>query len=381
MELARIIDLKKLTARKSAFLIGPRGTGKSFWIQKSLSKCIYINLLIARERSRFINDPSLLQDVATKATSDCLIVIDEIQLVPDLLNEVHQIIEERQQRFLLTGSSARKLKRADANMLGGRAIKMDMFPLTWKELSEANQFDLERYLLYGGLPRVYLDHYELDELSDYVDTYLDQEIKAEAITRNIQGFQKFLHHVALHSGETLVYTNIASDVQVSSPTVRTYVEVLEDTLIGFSLKPWSSPKRKAIQSSRFYIFDLGLRWFLSEVETIPEQSDLFGRAFEQFIVMEVRARETYLRTRRKLYFWRTTNKDEVDLIIGKEVAVEIKSKTRTSMKDARGLLKIRDEGFSGRLMVISRDEINRKKNDIEFLHWKQFLTDLWNSDS
>lgn len=377
MDIPRYLQLTEIIAEKSAFLFGPRSTGKSYLIRTQFPNGHIIDLLKAKDRRRFVEDPSLLQDYAKGIDKKEPIIIDEIQIVPELLNEVHTIIETMGHRFLMTGSSARKLKRTNANMLGGRAKKCEFFPLTWKELSSVNQFDLYKFLLYGGIPRVYLSANPGEELSDYVDTYLDQEIKAEAVSRNIIGFERFLNKIALASGETLVYANIASDVQLSPPTVRQYVEVLEDTLLGFCLAPWRSPKRKAIQSARFFLFDLGLRWFLSQVRSLPEQSNLFGDAFEQFIVQEVRACNAYKRMRTQLHFWRTTHGDEVDLIVGDELAIEIKAAKKTSRRDIAGLLKIRDEGFKGRVVLVSRDEICRVQDGVEFLFWEEFLNQLW----
>lgn len=377
MDIPRYLQLAEIIEEKSAFLFGPRSTGKSHLINKQFPNGHIINLLKATDRRRFVENPTLLHDFIKRIDKKEPIIIDEIQMVPELLNEVHSIIEETGHRFLLTGSSARKLKRTNANMLGGRAKRCEFFPLTWKELSTVNQFNLEKYLLYGGIPRIYLSQNPTDELSDYVDTYLDQEIKAEAVSRNIIGFERFLQKISLASGETLVYANIASDVQLTPPTVRQYIEVLEDTLLSFSLIPWQGPIRKAIQSSRFFLFDIGLRWFLSQVASLPEASNLFGQAFEQFIVQEVRACISYRRLKNHLYFWRTTHNDEVDLIIGDDSAIEVKAAKKVSSRDASGLLKLKDEGFQGRLIVVSRDEICRSKGDIEFLFWEEFLNQIW----
>jgi predicted AAA+ superfamily ATPase len=376
-EIPRILQLTKIIEKKSAFWLGPRSTGKSYWLKKQFPGTPIINLLRSDERFRYLERPSLLQETVQALPAEMPVLIDEIQMVPDLLNEVHDLIEEKKRRFLLTGSSARKLKRENANMLGGRATRIDFFPLTWRELQSAGKFDLNRYLLYGGLPRVYLGETPRDELSDYVDTYLDQEIKAEAISRNILGFENFLRRLSLVSGETIVYSNIARDAQISPPTVRHYVEVLEDTLLGFHLVPWNSPKRKAIQSARFFLFDLGLKWFLGGVESIPEASQLYGQAFEQFIVLETRSYLSYRRKKIPLYFWRTTHHDEVDLILGDQLAIEIKSKRKADSKDARGLVKLHDEGFRGQRMVVSRDPINREKDGISYCYWETFLEKLW----
>jgi len=372
----RYLQLADLTRKKTSFLFGPRSTGKSFWIREQLPEAPYIDLLKSSDRRRYLEDPSLLKQVVA-ANPSSLIVIDEVQLIPELLDEVHSLIEESSCRFLLTGSSARKLKRGGANMLGGRARTASFFSLTWKELSDEGEFNLDRYLLYGGIPRVYLSDDPIEELSDYVDTYLDQEIKAEAVSRNILGFEKFLLRAALTSSEVLNFTKVAADVQLSPQTVRQYFEVLQDTLLGFYLKPWQGQKRKAIQSARFYLFDLGVMWFLSQVDSIPEKTNLYGKAFESFIVHEVMALNSYKRTRKNLFFWRTAYQDEVDLIIENDFAIEIKSTIKADSKQCKGLLKIQEEGFTGRLILLSRDPIRRDLGKIEFWPWEDFLQMLW----
>lgn len=372
----RYIQLPELARKKSAFLFGPRSTGKSFWIKHQLGDCPCIDLLKASERRRYIADPSLIRQVSS-AYPGSLIVIDEIQLIPELLDEIHSIIEETGSRFLLTGSSARKLKRSGANMLGGRARIASLFPLTWKELKDENQFDLHRYLLYGGIPRIYLSDEPEEELSDYVDTYLDHEIKAEAVSRNILGFERFFQRAALSSGEVLNYSKIASDAQLSPPTVRQYFQVLEDTLLGFYLRPWKGSKRKAIQSAKFYLFDLGVRWFLTQVKSLPEQSNLFGLAFESFIIQEIHALYSYKRVRKNIFFWRTTHQDEVDLIVDNDFAIEIKACHKATAKHYRSLKKIKDDGFKGRLVLLSQDPIRRNHDEIELWFWEDFLNRLW----
>lgn len=378
-KIERYIDLTEITKKKSSFLFGPRATGKSFWIRRQLPNAIHVDLLKATQRRNLLNDPSALREIAA-AKPEELIVIDEVQLIPELLDEVHSLIEEEDRVFLLTGSSARKLKRQEANMLGGRAKKSEFFPLTWRELSSAGEFELNRYLHIGGLPRVYFSNDPYEELGDYVDTYLDREIKAEAVSRNVYGFEKFLYRSALTQTEILNFSSIANDAQISPPTVRQYYEVLEDTLLGFYLTPWKGKKRKAVQSAKFYLFDLGVQAFLAGIRSLPEQSDLYGRAFESFIVNEVRALCSLRRIRKELCFWRTTHQDEVDLIIGNEFAIEIKSGTRVEKKQTRSLMKLREEGFDGRLVLLSRDPVRRNVEDCELWFWSDFLGMLWESD-
>ncbi|MBN2343658.1 MAG: ATP-binding protein [Deltaproteobacteria bacterium] len=372
----RYIQLPELVQKKTTMLFGPRSTGKSFWIKQQLSDCVYIDLLKAVDRRRFIANPSTLEEVVRGAPGR-LVVIDEIQLIPELLDEVHRLIENTQTTFLLTGSSARKLKRSGANMLGGRARQARLHPLCWWELKQANRFDLHRYLQWGGIPRIYLSDEPLEEMSDYVDAYLEHEIKAEAVSRNISGFERFFQRVALLSGEEVNYSKIASDAQLSGPTVRQYIEVLEDTLLCFFLTPWQGSKRKAVQRAKFYLFDIGVTHFLAQIASLPTQSNLFGRAFESFIVQEIVALCSYKRKRANLHFWRTQTREEVDLIIGEDFAIEIKSTETTTRKDCRNLVKLLEEGFSGRRIVVSRDTLERTIDGIEMMHYEVFLEMMW----
>ena len=313
----RQVNLKQLLKQNSHFLLGPRAVGKSALIKQSffsvknaqhqpvgpLSGPVdYINLLDSRIYLRLKADPSLLEDI----TSQKYIVIDEVQRIPALLNEVHRLIEEAGKHFLLTGSSARKLKKRDVNLLAGRAFKSSLFPLTWRELSQAGKLNLNRYLLKGGLPLSYLGSHSEEYLYNYVDTYLKEEIHAEALVRNLPNYTRFLQSMALNNAQQINYTKVANDAMLSPNTVRDYYQILEDTLIGFSIPPYKrTKKRKAIQASKFYLFDMGVANTLCETRSLPVHSDLFGRAFEQFIACELRAFLSYNKIRQPLSYWRS----------------------------------------------------------------------------
>ena len=376
MRVQRLLDLPTLLKNKSCFLFGPRGTGKSFLIREQLQKkTLVIDLLRSEFSLRLSAAPSQLEDIIEAAGNPSIVVIDEVQKIPPLLDEVHRLIEERAVRFLLTGSSARKLKRGQANLLGGRAARSELFPLTWKELGK---FDLHRYLRFGGLPRVYFSEDPEEELDAYVRTYLMEEIQAEGLIRRLPPFHRFLQTAALANGELINFTNIGSDAQVSPSTVREHYQLLEDTLVGFFLLPWiKSKRRKAISTAKFYFFDTGITHTLAGTKHLERNSDLFGRSMEHFLAMEIRSALSYQRSREPFSFWRSTHGHEVDFVVGDRFAVEIKAKARTSERDAHGLKAFREEDAVRHHYLVSRDRVERKSDGIEYIHWETFLTRLW----
>jgi len=376
MKIQRALDLPKLLARKSYFLFGPRGTGKSFLIREQLrSQAVVIDLLRSELFLRLSSAPAQLEEIILAAGKPAIVVIDEVQKIPLLLDEVHRLIEERSLRFLLTGSSARKLKRGQANLLAGRAAQADLFPFSWKELGK---FDLQRYLRFGGLPRVYLSEEPDEELDDYVRTYLTEEIQAEGFIRRLPPFSRFLQTAALANGELINFANVASDAQVAPSTVREHYQLLEDTLIGFFLLPWTNSKRrKAISTAKFYFFDTGVTHTLAGTKQLERNSDLYGRSFEHFVAMEIRSALSYRRMREPLRFWRSTHGHEVDFVVGDRFAVEVKAKTRVSERDARGLKAFQEEQAVRHYYLVSQDRIERKSEGVEYIYWETFLTRLW----
>lgn len=308
MVFPRTLDLAALLSRRSYFLFGPRGTGKSFLIREQLRGSLVIDLLRSEYLLRLTSTPSQLEEIIDAADNPSLVVIDEVQKSPLLLDEVQRLIEERSMRFLLTGSSARKLKREQANLLGGRAGRAELFPFTWKELPE---FDLQRYLRYGGLPRVWMSTEPAEELDAYVRTYLTEEIQAEGFIRRLPPFSRFLQTAAMANGELINFANIGNDAQVAPSTVREHYQLLEDTLVGFALPPWiRSKRRKAISTAKFYFFDTGVTHALAGTQYLERNSDLFGRSFEQFLAMEIRSALSYRRTREQFSFYRQHRKGQ-----------------------------------------------------------------------
>lgn len=280
-------------------------------------------------------------------------------------------------RFVLTGSSARKLKRGAANLLAGRAWEARLFPLTRDELGAS--FDLITYLNDGGLPDVYGSAHARAELQSYVSLYLREEIQAEALTRNVPAFARFLDAIALSNGQELNYQGLASDCGVAPGTLRSYVEILEDTLIGFTVPGFArTRKRKAIQRAKHYLFDVGVVNALCRRGRIEPRSELFGAAFEQLTMQEVRAYLSYARLDLPMQYWRSTSGFEVDLVLGDDVAIEVKSTALAQDKHLRGLRALAEEGLMRKLIIVSLDEVPRTTSDgIEVLPWGHFLAQLW----
>ena len=250
-----------------------------------------------------------------------------------------------------------------------------MFPLTWHELS---QFDLERYLHFGGLPAVYLSTQPAEELRAYVSTYMRQEIQEEGLVRRLPSFTRFLQAMALSNCEILNYTKIASDCQTAPSTVAAYVQVLEDTLLATLLPPWVvAQKRKSVRTAKLYFFDTGVARALAGITNIERNSNFYGKSFEHFIWMELRAWLSYTRREHKLTFWRTRHGYEVDFLIGSELAIEVKASANTSVRDLKGLKALSEEGICKKFYLVSQDRMNRKQDIFCFVHWQTFLRELW----
>jgi predicted AAA+ superfamily ATPase len=371
----------------NVFLWGPRKTGKSSWIRENLRDAISIDLLKSDVYAEFASRPSLLRERYEHVSSDSPrhpIVIDEIQKCPQLLDEVHWLIENTPQRFLLTGSSARKLRRHHANMLGGRAWRRELRPLTSHEinLGEPNSFDIERAITHGLLPAHYIAQEFREELRGYVADYLRDEIADEAAVRNLPAFAEFLRVASITSAELLNYANVAREVGVSPKVVRSYFEILDDTLLGFRVLPWSkSVNRRLVETEKFYLFDVGVCNYLAR--RVPALgTPEFGKSFEHFILMELMAYRAYFSPELDIRFWRTSNKQEVDFILNdKEVAIEIKSSSRTDVTDCKSLGILAEDGAVRRRILVSFDRERKVLTDrhgpIEVLPWRAFLEELW----
>ncbi len=316
--------LQGLTGRGSetCFLWGPRQTGKSTLLHEHFPKSKVYDLLLADEFERLNRRPSLLREEILAANSPFgqPIIIDEIQKVPLLLDEVQWLIVNKNISFILCGSSARKLKRSGANLLGGRAIRYSLFPLVSKEIPD---FDLLRALNQGLLPRHYLNPNPGQLIQAYVGDYLKEEIAQEGLVRNLPSFGRFLEAAAFSNGEIPVFKNIAQECGVSPPTAKDFFQILEDTLVGRFLPSYQKrPKRRVILAPKFYFFDIGIANFLLKRGNIRQGGELFGRTFEHFIFQELIAHTHYSNKNYPISYWRTASQLEVDFILGDhEVAI------------------------------------------------------------
>ena len=374
--LSRSLNLSALLQKKTHFLFGPRSVGKTTLIKEQLSKALYIDLLDSNYYLRLAQNPNMLSEFIQKQHS--IVVIDEIQKLPILLDEIHRLIELKNIRFLLTGSSAKKLKNKNVNLLGGRAWKAVLLPLTSQEIPN---FNLEYYLNRGGMPHIYLSKNYQDELKNYVNLYIREEIMAESLIRRLDYFTKFLDVIALNNGEELHYQGLASDAGVPAKTFQNYIQILEDTLVGFPLYPFQmTKKRKAITRSKFFLFDIGIVNFLTRRGKILPKSELFGKAFEHFIVLELRAYLAYTEKNYFLSYWRSTSGFEVDLIIGDVWAFEIKATNMVSDKHLKGLKALKEEKCLKNYAIISQDPTERVVDGICIFPWKIFLKKLWNNE-
>lgn len=381
MSFTRTLSLLTLLKKNSFFLFGPRATGKTSLIKAELgSKAIIFDLLKSSVLQKLLRDPSLLEGMIDLEMKDnsrrSYVVIDEVQKIPEILDEVHRLIENRQFQFLLSGSSARKLKKQGANLLAGRAWKAELFALTSQELAE--QFDLSKYLRWGGLPRVVKSKEPHEELDAYVGTYLKEEIQQEGLVRKLPYFSNFLRLAALNSGQLLNFEGFSREIGVSAPTIREYYSILIDTLLAFELEPYSETlKRKAIATSKIFLFDPGVTNFLAEIESIDRASDLYGNRLEQFVGIELRAYLSYRRKKEPLRFWRSQQGDEVDFVIGKHTAIEIKATKKIEKKHLKGLTTLQEENIFKQFIIISNDPVPHKMGSIQCLPIDYFLKRLW----
>jgi predicted AAA+ superfamily ATPase len=306
-------------------------------------------------------------------------LIDEVQKVPALLDEVHWLIENTSLSFILTGSSARKLRRGHANLLAGRAWRRHMLPLS---IQEVDAIDLERTMTTGLLPPHFLSNHPEEDLRAYVADYLKEEIAAEALTQNIPAFAEFLRVAALTSSELLNYTNVARETGVSAKVVRTYFDILEDTYLGFRVRPWQKARRRRlIETEKFYLFDVGVANHLAR-RTPKTGGAEFGKAFEHYVLMEMRAYQSYRQPDLDLRFWRTAAGHEVDLIAGDlDLAIEVKGGARVHDADLRGLRALaEDRRVRRRVVVCLETEPRRLADGIDVLPWRLFLDRLWGGD-
>ena len=370
--IGRRIELPALLAKKSHFLLGPRQTGKTSLVRHTLPNVRVYDLLDSVTYLAFSQHPDRLAEEV--AAEDRIVVIDEIQRLPELLNEVHRLIESRRIHFLLTGSSARKLRSGGVNLLGGRARIKYLHPLTSHELGD--QFELSRAARCGLLPSIYFSDDPQADLEAYAGIYLQQEVVAEGATRNVPAFSRFLK-VAAHCNGTIVnFTKVANDAQVARTTVYEYFDILRDTLIITEVPAWRrSQKRKPIVSSKYYFFDVGVVGAL-QGRAFRAGTPEFGQAFETLLVHELVSYRDYV-SGEPVNYWRSTSGFEVDFVIGDHTAVEAKATQAVTPHDLKSLLALNDEGLVKRLICVSLEPRPRTIGPIQVLPWREFLQMLW----
>ncbi len=371
-EVTRALDLPAVLRERSCFLFGPRQTGKSWLIRHTLGQARVYNLLDTDTYLSLSRAPRRLREECQE--NEC-VVIDEIQKLPNLLDEVHLLMEERGIRFLLTGSSARKLRHGGVNLLGGRARGRHLHPLSFCELGE--RFDLLRAINCGLLPAHYFLASPEDDLQSYVGTYLKEEIAAEGLTRNVPAFSRFLEVAGLCHGRMINFTKIANDAQVPRSTIQEYFGILKDTLLGYDLPAWqASKKRKPISTSKWYFFDGGVAKHLQHRGEIKPGSPEFGEGFETLIFHELKTYCDY-RNAGDLAYWRSTSGYEVDFILSHTTAVEVKASRTVAPQDLRGLRALKEEKQLKHYVLVSLEERPRVVEGIYLLPWREFLSQLW----
>jgi len=369
-----------LPAGQSAFLWGARKTGKSTWLHATFPDAVYYDLLDTDVMMDLTRRPALLREqllARDPALLQVPVILDEVQKVPPILDEVQWLIENRHLGFILCGSSARKLKRGHANLLGGRAWRFEMHPLTFAEIP---QFDLLRALNRGLIPAHYQQEQYRRSLRAYVQDYLKEEVFAEGLARNAGAFSRFFDAVGYSHGELINYSNIARDCGVDSKTVKEYYQILVDTLLGFFVEPFKRRQTRQVISKapKFYLFDVGVAGALSRREIPHARGEAFGRAFEHFIAMELYAHRSYSELGYDVNFWRTKSGLEVDFILADaQVAVEVKGAARVDERDLHGLRSFAQEFSPKHALVVCDEKQERLIGDIRIVPWRIFLSKLW----
>lgn len=379
VKIKRIIRID-LPDGKSAFLWGPRKTGKTTYLREAFPNSLLYDMLQTDLFLDFAKRPYLLREQLLASAPQQLkepVIIDEVQKVPQLLDEVHWLIENKGLRFLLCGSSARKLKRGKANLLGGRAWRYEMHPLVSREMKN---LDLLTALNRGMIPAHYLEEEYRKSLQAYVRDYLKEEVFDEGLTRNIPAFSRFFEAMGYSHGELTNYANIARECGVDAKTVKEYYQILVDTLLGAMIEPYKKRQERQVitKAGKFYLFDVGIAGGLSGRHIPEEKGEQFGKAFEHFILMEIMAHRSYSGLDYEINFWRTKTGLEVDFILGRgEIAVEAKGAGRIDSADLRPLKAFVQEYHPRSAYLVCNERKQRIHDDIHIVPWRDFLSMLW----
>jgi predicted AAA+ superfamily ATPase len=370
----RLPELEAWLTKKSHFLFGPRQTGKSTLVRRRLPRARIYDLLDGAVYLALSRPGRLGEELSPK---DRLVVIDEVQRLPEILNEVHRLIEERGVRFLLTGSSARKLRRGGVNLLGGRARTRHLHPLTRRELGAA--FDLNRAIARGLLPSIYFSDDPGADLEAYAGTYLQQEIAAEGVTRHAPAFARFLRVAAACNATVVNFTAVAGDAQVPRTTVYEYFDILRDTLVLHEVPAWTrSSTRKPLVSPKYYFFDVGVVSWLQGRLVRPGTPE-FGPAFETWLLHELVCHRDYAGGA-PVSHWRSASGFEVDFVLGDHTAIEVKAKQNVTPRELRGLRAIAEERRVKRALCVSLDPRPRRVEGISILPYGEFVDALWGGE-
>ena len=374
----RIFDIEN-RLDEAMFLFGGRQVGKSTLLKERFPKAVYIDLLNSELRNRYRQHPEEFRESLLRHAPETLVIVDEIQKVPDLLDEVHWLMVNKGLFFILSGSSARKLKKSGANNLGGRAIPETLFPLVSAEIPD---FDLDRAIQNGMIPRHYMVANARNRLKSYIELYLKEEIIEEAAVQKVDDFIRFLEVAAISNGEMLNYENVATDCGVSANTVKAYYQILCDTLLGFEVPAYRKViKRKLSKSSRFFFFDVGIANYLTGRHHLAPKTPEYGHAFEHLVMQEIVAYLGYKGVEEKLTYWHTYDDIEVDAVIGDaRVAIEIKSADSIQTNHKKGLVEFAKEHPNVKQILVSRDRISRRSGDIDLYYVTDFFKALWNDE-
>ena len=369
-----------LPAGQSAFLWGPRKVGKSTLLADRFPSSARFDLLDTRMLVEFTRAPWIFSERVMALPDEQRqrpIVVDEAQKVPAILDEVHRLIESEGLSFILCGSSARKLKRGGGNLLGGRAWRHHLHPLTWREIP---QFDLMRALNRGLVPAHYDNAHYRRALAGYVDDYLKEEVFAEGLTRNVSAFARFFDALGFSHGEMLNFSSLARDCGVDSKTVREYFQILEDTLLGILVEPFARRRSRSIitMTPKFYLFDVGVAGHLGGRRLVRAEGPDFGKALEHFVLMELVAYRSYREKDFPIRYWRTKSGLEVNFVLGQkaEVAIEVKG-ARVRTEDLRGIRAFAEEHAPRSATAVCGEPAPRRVGEVDILPWRSFLERLW----
>lgn len=362
---------------KSFFLFGPRGTGKTTWVKYSFPKAIYLDLLEAEIFNDLLANPQRLEDFIPKDFKDW-VIIDEVQRIPELLNEVHRLIEKYRYKFILTGSSGRKLRRKGPNLLGGRALTYSLHPLTAAELGK--DFNLSHSLKYGHLPCAYTESNPKGYLESYVRTYLEEEVRQEGVTRNLAAFSRFLEAASFSQGSTLNISSVARECAIERKVVENYFTILEDLLIAYRLPVFTKKaKRRLVAHPKFYFFDVGVYRTLRPMGPLDMPEQVEGAAFETLFFQELKAINDALNLGYTISYWRTSNHMEVDFVLyGNRgiMAFEVKRTGRVSRPALSGLTSFLKDYPMARAYFVYGGERRLRRDDIEIVPIKDILKEI-----